>query len=76
MQFNISNEDKRSIIEGNVAAAERILYSELIHQGVDPEEFNESFFDENKSPEDLSKFSRLKDVYDNYIKVQEMLNNI
>lgn len=76
MKFNISNEDKKAIIEQNVLAAERILYSELIFQGVDPENFNEVFFDDKNSPEDLLKFSRLKEIYQQYVNLQDMLNNI
>jgi hypothetical protein len=76
MIFNISNEDKRTIIEQNISASERILYSELVFQGVDPESFSATFFDDKDSPEDLLKFGRLKEVYETYVNLQEMLNTI
>jgi hypothetical protein len=74
MKFNISDDDKKKIVEENIAQAQRSLYSGLIQLGIDPDEFNSTFFDDKTSPEDLIKFASLKSAYENYIKVQDYLS--
>jgi hypothetical protein len=74
MKFIISDDDKKRIIEENIAQAQRSLYSGLIQAGVDPDEFDSTFFDDKTSPEDLIKFASLKSAYEHYIEVQDYLS--
>lgn len=74
MIFNITDEDKKKIVEENITQAQRSLYSALIQEGVDPDTFEADFFDDKTSPEDVIKFASLKNAYEHYIQTKDLLN--
>ena len=74
MIFNITNDDKKRIVEENITQAQRSLYSALIQEGVDPDIFEADFFDDKTSPEDIVKFASLKNAYEHYIQTKDLLN--
>lgn len=73
MKFNISEEDKKRILESNIVALENQLYTEIVFLGLNPDEFEPSFLDDKDSPEDNLIYSRLKDLLSRLEKLKAML---
>jgi hypothetical protein len=74
MIFNITEDDKKKIVEENITQAQRSLYSAVIQAGIDPDSFESEFFDDKTSPEDVVKFASLKNAYEHYIQTKDLLN--
>ena len=62
MKFNIPEQQRRDILQSNLAAVEAQLYSELMYLAIDPDTFELSFLEGKDSPEENIKYLNLKGI--------------
>lgn len=62
MKFNLTEEDKKRIINQNISAMETQLYSEILFVGLNPDTFEPSDLDGKDTIEDNILYSRLRDI--------------